>query len=308
MKIGIIGIGAIGGYITAMLCNNKENQVYVVAKDETLKAVKKDGIILKSELHGNIHAVPCMVTDKTEDIGIMDIVFVCVKGISLQSVAKKIEPMIGEYTLVVPIVNGVEIASRLYEYLNKGQVLETAAYIRAWVEAPGIYRHKNKTTKFIISACRKHPVYNINLEIINEVLNRSGIKCDIGRDAETEIWNRYVFNCAFNITDSYYDVGVQGILEDKMKFETFCNVAKECEMVGRKKGVKLNDNIISIAIKCLKNLSKKSVSAMHKDMIFGRKFELELYCGDLCRMAEDMGITIPYCRQAYDKLKLLQPA
>ena len=308
MKIGIIGIGAVGGYLSAMLCRNSENEVYMIAENSTLEAVKKNGIILKSEFHGNFTTYPHMITDKSEDAGIMDIVFVCVKSSSLKAAARKIGHMVGKYTLIVPVVNGVESADKLYGYLKRGQYVESASYIRAWVEEAGVYCHKSDTTKFIISMCRNHPVYDINLYIINEVMNRCGIKCETGRDAEAECWNQYVFNCAFNITDSYYDVGVKGILEDRMKFETFCNVAKECEMVARQKGVKVKENIIDIAVKKLKKLSPKSVSEMHKNMIFGKKFELELYCGDLCRMGEAVGVSTPYSRMAYNKLKPLQIA
>ena len=38
MKIGIMGIGAIGGYISAMLCKHNEN-VYIIGKGETLNII-----------------------------------------------------------------------------------------------------------------------------------------------------------------------------------------------------------------------------------------------------------------------------
>lgn len=306
MKIGIIGIGASGGYISSMLCKSKEN-VYIIAKGKELKTIKNNGITLKSEVYGNFTVFPKLVTDDACEAGIMDIVFVCVKGYSLKAAANAILPMIDEHTLVIPIINGVDGGSKLYSYLGRGKVAETVMYIKSKVEAPGVIKHIGQNTRIIISANKNRPIYKINLEIIYNILTKANIVCEVRRDAEIAAWNKYVFNCAFNITDSYYDVKVKGILEDRMKFETFCNVAKECEKVGRSKGINLHENIYDITINLLKKLSKKSMSSMHRDMASGKRFELELFCGELCRMGMEVGVPTPYSKKAYDKLKILQP-
>ena len=306
MKIGIMGIGAICGYITAMLCNHNEN-VYVVGKGETLNTIKDKGITLKSEVDGNFVVFPTLVTEDANEAGIMDIVFVCVKGYSLKAAARAISPMVDDHTLVVPIINGVNGGSKLYSYLEKGKVTEAIMYISSKIEANGVIKHTGKNTKIVISSNKHRPIQRRYLERVYNVLTKANIMCEVRKDAEVAAWNNYVFNCAFNVTDSYYDVKVKGILEDRMKFETFCNVAKECEEVGRTKGINLPKNIYENSINTLKSLSKKSISSMHKDVSSGKKFELELFCGDLCRMGKAVGVPTPYTQKAYEKLRILQP-
>ena len=306
MKIGIIGIGAIGGYISAMLCKSKEN-VYVVGKGETLSIIRDNGITLKSEIDGNFVVFPTLACEDANEAGIMDIVFVCVKGYSLKAAARAISPMVDNHTLVVPIINGVNGGSKLYSYLGKGKVTESIMYISSKVEAKGVIKHSSKNTKIVISSNKHHPIHRRYLEKVYNVLTKANIMCEVRKDAEVAAWNKYVFNCAFNVTDSYYDVKVKGILEDRMKFETFCNVAKECEEVGRTKGINLPKDIYDNSINTLKSLSKKSISSMHKDVVSGKKFELELFCGELCRMGKDVGVPTPYTQKAYEKLKILQP-
>lgn len=306
MKIGVIGIGGIGGYISAMLCKNKED-VYVIISGNTLEVIKNNGITLINEADEKFVAYPKLITKNSIDIGIMDIVFVCVKGYSLKAATKAISPMVGEHTLIVPIMDGVDIANRVYSYLKKGIVVETVIYGSVKVETIGVIKYNSTKTKIIISSNKRRPIFKGNLEIIQGILNKSGISCDLKEDTEVEAWKKYVFNCAFNVTDSYYDVKVKGILEDRMKFETFCNVAKECEEVGRTKGINLPENIYETTINILKKVSKKSISSMHRDVVLGKKFELELFCGELCRMGRDVGVPTPYTQKAYDKLKVLQP-
>ncbi len=306
MKIGIIGIGAIGGYISAMLCKSKEN-VYIIAKGETLNNIRSNGITLKNELDENFNVYPMLATDNASEIGIMDIIFVCVKGYSLKAAARTILPMVGEHTLVIPIINGVDGGNKLYSYLGKGKIADAVMYISSKVEADGVIKQTSRNTKIVISSNRNRPIHKRYLERIYNILSKANIRCEVRKDAEVAAWNKYVFNCAFNVTDSYYDVRVKGILEDKMKFETFCNVAKECEEVGRIKGIKLPHNIYETTINTLKSLSKKSISSMHRDVARGKKFELELFCGDLCRMGRAVGVPTPYTQKAYEKLKVLQP-
>jgi len=306
MKIGIIGIGAVGGYISAMLCKSKEN-VYVIGKGEAVNRIKENGFDLRSEAAGKFVTFPTLVTEDANEVGIMDIVFVCVKGYSLKAAAKAISPMVDEHTLVVPIINGVSGGSKLYSYLGKGKIAEAIMYISSKIEADGVIKHTSKNTRIVISSNKNRPIHKRYLEKVYNVLTKADIMCEVRKDAEAAAWNKYVFNCAFNVTDSYYDVKVKGILEDRMKFETFCNVVKECEEVGRTKGIDLPKDIYENSIDILKKLSKKSISAMHRDVALGKKFELELFCGDLCRMGKDVGVPTPYTQKAYEKLKVLQP-
>lgn len=306
MKIGVIGIGAIGGYISAMLSKSNE-KIYIIAKGKTLDSIKDDGITLQSEMHGNFTTFPTLITDDAYEAGIMDIIFVCVKGYALKAAAKVISPMIDEHTVIIPIVNGIDGGTKLYSYLRKGKVTEAVVYSSAILEDIGMIKHSSKNEKIIISANKKRPIFKRNLDRVYNVLNKANIKCEIRRDTEVDAWKKYVFNCAFNVTDSYYDVRVKGILEDKMKFETFCNVAKECEEVGRTRGIDLPENTYERTINILKKISKKSISSMHRDVVLGKKFELELFCGELCRMGKDLGVPTPYTQKAYDKLKILQP-
>lgn len=305
MKIGVIGIGTLGGYLSAMLCRTDE-EICTICNGITMNNIINNGITVKSDVHGTFNVYPDCITDNPQKIGVVDIMFVCVRGSSLKSAAKIIYPMIDEYTIIVPIGGGVDIGKRLYSYIGKGKILDAVSYIRVRSLKPGIIFHKNHQARFIISSNKKRPVYDINLQIVYNLLIKAGISCEIKEDVEAEAWNRYVFDCAFNITDSYYDVGVKGILEDKMKFETFCNIARECENVGRSRGVNLHKNIYKATISYLKKLSDWTISSMHNDIIHGRKIEIEQYCNDLCRMGKETGVSTPYINMAYNKLKLLQ--
>lgn len=306
MKIGVIGIGGTGGYISAMLCKANE-ELYLIARGQTLNVIKNNGLILKSEVEGNFVVHPKLVTNDPKEAGIMDVVFVCVKGYSLEEAAKSILPMIDERTIIIPIINGVNGGSKLYSYLRKGQVAEGVIYIVSQIESPGIIRHTTQNKKVIIGENKNRSIDRKALEEVYHILNKANINCELREDVDVAAWEKYVMNCAFNISDSYYDVDAKGLLEDEEKFNTFCNLAKECENVGRAKGVNLPKDIHETTINILKNLNGKSTSSMHRDVKDKKKFELELFSGELCKMGEELGVPTPYSKKAYEKLKKMQP-
>lgn len=184
MKIGIVGIGAVGGYISAMLCKSKEN-VYVIGNGERINAIKDNGISLKSETAGNFVAFPTIVTEiPKKKIELMDIVFVCVKGYSLKEAAKAISPMIDNHTLVIPIINDLDGGTELYSYLGKGKVAEAAMYITSKVEGEGVINHTSKNTRLVISSNKNRPIHKRYLDRVYNVLARADIMCEVRKDAE----------------------------------------------------------------------------------------------------------------------------
>jgi 2-dehydropantoate 2-reductase len=103
MKIGIIGAGAIGGWIAARLAL-AGNAVSVLARGETLAA-----------LRGGISIREGCVTERAEvsasaepaAIGRQDLLVIAVKAPALAGAASLVGPMIGPKTLIVPMLNGV---------------------------------------------------------------------------------------------------------------------------------------------------------------------------------------------------------
>jgi len=100
----VAGAGAIGCTVAARLQAGGQS-VNVLARGETLSVLCQDGIRL-TDLDGE-HRVAVNASANAADFGVQDIVFVCTKAQSLPSIMPSLAPMIGEQTMVVPMVNGV---------------------------------------------------------------------------------------------------------------------------------------------------------------------------------------------------------
>lgn len=92
MKICIYGIGAVGGFLGALLAR-QGCEVSAVARGATLDALKKNG--LRLQLENELLTQTVKVSDDPKELGIQDIVVVAVKAQSLSSIASGIPGSLG---------------------------------------------------------------------------------------------------------------------------------------------------------------------------------------------------------------------
>jgi 2-dehydropantoate 2-reductase len=82
-NIGIIGAGGVGGYFGGKLCHRQENagfSVSFVARGEDLRAIQESGLLLRSELDGDLVCKPFLATNDFQRLPPLDLCLICVKG------------------------------------------------------------------------------------------------------------------------------------------------------------------------------------------------------------------------------------
>ena len=103
MKIGIIGAGAIGGWIAARLAL-AGNDVSVLARGKTLEALGAGLGIREGEVR---ERADLRAFSDPAAIGVQELLVVAVKAPALAEVSARLRPMIGPETLILPMLNGV---------------------------------------------------------------------------------------------------------------------------------------------------------------------------------------------------------
>ena len=105
MKVCIYGAGAIGGFIGTRLAAAGSCTVSAVARGATLQALREHGWRLRQG--GALLQAPAQVSDDPGELGSMDLVVLAVKGPALGEVARRVAPLLGPDTMLLPAMNGV---------------------------------------------------------------------------------------------------------------------------------------------------------------------------------------------------------
>ena len=123
MRIGIIGIGGIGGYYGGKLAlkyaGSGEHEIIFFARGEHLAAIRKNGLKLVT-VDGESTARPTLATDKPAEMGVLDFALFCTKSYGLEDAARAIAGNLRDGSVVLPLLNGVDITDRLKAILPKG--------------------------------------------------------------------------------------------------------------------------------------------------------------------------------------------
>src|SRR5512136_3472491 len=107
MRIGIIGIGGVGGYYGGKLAmkyaGTGEHQVIFFARGEHLAAIRNDGLKLVT-VDGEYVARPTLATDKPAEMGTLDLALFCTKSYGLEDAARAIAGDLREGSVVLPLL------------------------------------------------------------------------------------------------------------------------------------------------------------------------------------------------------------
>lgn len=296
MKIMVSGIGGVGGYIASVLCANYID-VTLVARRARKEALEKQGLVLYSDFFGD-HTFHPAVTDTPAAAGIQDVIFVCVKNYSLEAALTALRPCVGDHTIIVLILNGVDHSDVARHVLPKGILVDSAIYITsAYDKEYAIHQH-GKFTRVVLGGANQDAV-----DTVYDLLNHPGITCKKTDDIEAELWNKYILNCAYNVLTAYYECTIGDIMGDDQKKQEFYTLLSEAYTVGKALGVHLDPRIVDTLFgKIVRQDAKDGSSSLARDVIAGRQSELETFSGYLVKTADRLHVQAPFSKHCYTAL------
>lgn len=303
-KICVVGLGGVGGFLGGTLAR-KYPHVMFYARGDRKESLRQKGISIESEYMGNFTVKPEKVSDKAEELGIMDYIIISVKNYSLEQVCNQIAPMVGEKTVIIPIMNGTNPGERARKYLGKGIVLDSLIYIVSGSNENFIITQKGKYASVHIGLKTPNKEEQKAIEDVHEIIQGAGVECVIEEDIEAVIWKKYVLNCAYNVLTAYYSASTGELRKDPKKVEEFKDLLAEACLVGRAKGVSIPDNMEEEQLKHLLYVqTEDATSSLRRDMDSGKPNELDTFSGYLLEEGKKYDLRLPATERFYTELKM----
>ena len=125
-KYLIVGTGGVGGSIAGFLALAGKD-VTCIARGKHLEAIREKGLHLRSDLKGN-HFLPIQACTAEEYNEKANVIFVCVKGYSLDSIKDLLEKASDKDTLIIPILNVYGTGPRIGQLVPHVTVLDGCIY------------------------------------------------------------------------------------------------------------------------------------------------------------------------------------
>jgi 2-dehydropantoate 2-reductase len=298
MRIAIMGAGGVGGYFGARLAQ-AGHEVGFVARGRHLEALKTKGLTLKSPL-GDAN-IKVKATEDPAELGTADVVLFAVKLWDTESAAERIRPLVEKGGLVIPFQNGVESIERIGKVLGPERVMGGAAYIAARIGEPGVIVQTGTMARL-----RFGPVLPAQKETAAAFLaacQGAKIEAELADDIVRVLWEKFVLLVAISATTTVTRSNVGTVRADPDLRWLLETVMRETWALGRKKGVKLADDLVAQTLKFVEGLPAEMRASMAADLEAGGKLEAPWLSGAVARMSGEAGLEAPVNRAVYAALK-----
>ena len=136
MKYLIVGTGGTGGAIGGFLAASGKD-VSFIARGSHLEAIRQNGLVVDSELRGRLHIENAQAFDMESYEDSPDVIFVCVKGYSMDEVCPFLRRVARPDTMIVPILNVYGTGGKLAVRMPGLTVADGCVYIVSYISAPG---------------------------------------------------------------------------------------------------------------------------------------------------------------------------
>lgn len=290
-KYLIIGTGGVGGSIAGFLAL-AGHHVTCIARGAHLEAIRQSGLYLKSSLKGE-HHIPVNACTAEEYQEKADVIFVCVKGYSVDSITSLIRKAAHKDTLVIPILNVYGTGPRIQQMIPGITVLDGCIYIVGFVSGAGEITQMGTVFRLVYGARAEQNVPREKLESIQADLTDSGIKAQLSDDINRDTFIKWSFISAMACTGAYYNTPMGALQKTGTERATFIGLSQETAEIGAKLGIIFPEDLVGYNLKVLDKLSPESTASMQKDIDKGHESEINGLLFDVIKLAGELKIEVP---------------
>lgn len=288
MKIAIVGPGAVGSLLAALLTRSKQ-EVHLVDRNlERARKVNEQGIKVEGSL-GEFTA-KVNVTVEPKELGICDLIIICVKSYHTEEAMKSVKDLVGEETQVLTLQNGVGNIQILNDVVGEEKVVGGTTSLGVTVLDHGRVKYAGKGETVIGKSSGK--VMGPLREIAN-ILNKAGLETKVSRDINGVIWSKLIINVGINALAVVTRLHNGRLLEFDGTKDIMRSAVQEAVKVAKRKRIKL---IYDDPIQKVEGVAKATagnVCSMLQDVLKKRRTEIEFINGAIVRQAKSLNIPTP---------------
>jgi 2-dehydropantoate 2-reductase len=280
MKVAVMGAGAVGSYVGAMLARAAYD-VTLIARPLHVEAVKQRGLVLESRhFHGGI---PMQATAEASGVAGADVVLLCVKSADTEAAGRAMAPHLRPDATVLCLQNGVDNAERLQATIRQIAV-PAAVYVATEMAGPGHVKHKGRGDLIIGPS-------PASAEIARQ-FSHAAIPTTVSDNVLGELWVKLITNCVYNALSAVAELPYGPLFRVDGVTDVAKSVIGECTVVARALGISIPANIEE-AVLALAATMPEQYSSTAQDLARGKPTEIDYLNGHIVRKGAELGIPTP---------------
>lgn len=306
-NICIYGMGGIGGYFGGKIADAiskfqiPNKKVFFIARGEHLSEIKKNGLILNTIEQQGIVCKADLATDDITDIPAPDLCLICVKSYGLEKAVQDLARIVKKDTIVIPLLNGVDIYERIRSILSIGIVLPACVYVGTHIEKPGMVSQAGGDGMILLG---KDPAYpdDYPAEVV-DFFRTTKLNFKWNDDAYPAIWEKYMFIAAFALVTAWAGKTFGEVMQDEELKLCTKTIMSEIYALSEEKHVGLAADIVDVSINKGNKFPFEAKTSYQRDIEKGNLNEGTLFGDTIIKMGKALNIPTPITEQIYSEIE-----
>lgn len=297
-RVAVIGAGAMGSVYAEKFFDMDKNCITLIAGGTRCDRLKEKGLIVNNK-HFSLPVI--RPEDKTPPF---DLIIVAVKHHHLEEAIQDLKGRVGEGSLILSVMNGIDSEERIGAVYGMDKVLYAVAL---GIDA---VRQGNNTTystagKLVFGEAKNSAPID-RIKRVQSLFDRAGIDYEISDDIIRVLWWKFMVNAGMNQFSAVLRAPYSVFQTSQEAKELMESGMREVMDIARAAKVNLHEEDIENWHSILSGMSPRGKTSMVQDIEAKRKTEVEMFAGRVIKLGDTYGIPTPVNQTIFRLIKVIE--
>lgn len=296
MKYAIIGAGGTGGCLGFFL-KKAGKDVTLIARGKHLEAIRKNGLTIQKLWDESRETLPVKACTAEEYKEIPDVILVCVKGYSMDETVPTIKKIAGKETVVIPILNIYGTGGRLQKKLPELTVTDGCIYVSANIMEPGVILQHGKILRVVFGARKPEEETEKMREVAKDMVT-DDLEVILSENIRRDAMVKFSYVSPIGAAGLYCNAVAADFQREGEQREMFKALIREIVALSHAMGIEFKEDLVERNLKILSSLSPEATTSMQRDVIEGKRSEMDGLVYEVVRMGREYKVSMPQYEKA----------
>ena len=296
MKYAIIGAGGTGGCLGFFL-KKAGKDVTLIARGKHLEAIRKNGLTIQKLWDESRETLPVKACTAEEYKEIPDVILVCIKGYSMDETVPTIKKIAGKETVVIPILNIYGTGGRLQKKLPELTVTDGCIYVSANIMEPGVILQHGKILRVVFGARKPEEETEKMREVAKDMVT-DDLEVILSENIRRDAMVKFSYVSPIGAAGLYCDAVAADFQREGEQREMFKALIREIVALSHAMGIEFEEDLVERNLKILASLSPEATTSMQRDVIEGKRSEMDGLVYEVVRMGREYKVSMPQYEKA----------
>ena len=296
MKYAIIGAGGTGGCLGFFL-QKAGKDVTLIARGKHLEAIRKNGLTIQKLWDESRETLPVKACTAEEYKEIPDVILVCVKGYSMDETVPTIKKIAGKETVVIPILNIYGTGGRLQKKLPELTVTDGCIYVSANIMEPGVILQHGKILRVVFGARKPEEETEKMREVAKDMVT-DDLEVILSENIRRDAMVKFSYVSPIGAAGLYCNAVAVDFQREGEQREMFKALIREIVALSHAMGIEFEEDLVERNLKILASLSPEATTSMQRDVIEGKRSEMDGLVYEVVRMGREYKVSMPQYEKA----------